>query len=173
MNKKKILLAIGTVLTCTTLLAGCSGGRGEETQFQRQVLNQSNDSVGMPNIKNFFEKKVLKEVYELRDQSDLVCYAYSQNMNGKFIYLGQCIGYGIPYSTQYTCPQEYCGNGSTLPQADPNALYSPEGGVDATWLILINEAGEREIVYSEQQIMVTQSKLPKRLLESWSIPNNY
>lgn len=173
MNKKKILLAIGTVLTCTTLLAGCSDGKGEETQFQRQVLNQSNDSVGMPNIKNFFEKKVLKEVYELRDQSDLVCYAYSQNMNGKFIYLGQCIGYGIPYSTQYTCPQEYYGNGSTLPQADPNALYSPEGGVDATWLILINEAGEREIVYSEQQIMVTQSKLPKRLLESWSIPNNY
>lgn len=171
MNKKKILLAIGTVLTCTTLLAGCSG-RGEETQFQRQVLNQSNDSVGMPNIKNFFEKKVLKEVYELRDQSDLVCYAYSQNMNGKFVYLGQCIGYGIPYSTQYTCPQEFYSS-VTLPQADPNALYSPEGGVDATWLILINEAGEREIVYSEQQIMVTQSKLPKRLLESWSIPNNY
>jgi hypothetical protein len=137
------------------------------------ILNQMNNEIGMPNIKEFYEKKMAKEIYELRDNSKLVTYAYTQSMNGKFIYLGKAMGFGLPYGTQYTNPQKVEYSSLALPQADPNGLYMPDSAT-ATWLMMINEEnGKREIMYCEPNTVVTQSKLPKRLVEGWSLPNNY
>lgn len=163
-------------------LVGCSGTEsvsGSEKEMnkqQSQILEESNRQIGMPNIKNHFEKKMAKDIWELRDNPDLTTYAYTQNMDGKFVYLGRCIGYGLPYTTQFTSPEkakeDQWGN-YTLPQADPNGLYSSET-TNATWLMLINEeTNEREIIYSEPSIIVTQAKLPKRLVAEWSLPVNY
>jgi hypothetical protein len=137
-------------------------------------MNEINNQVGMPNIKEFYEKKMAKEIFELRDNSKLITYAYSQSIDGKFIFIGQCIGFGLPYSTQYTNPEKYMGySGIILPQADPNGLFTPTG-LSATWLMYINpDTGEKEIIYTEPQIVVTQSKLPKRLCAEWSLPENY
>jgi hypothetical protein len=33
--------------------------------------------------------------------------------------------------------------------------------------------GEQSIVYAEPNMVVTQTKLPKRLVEEWSLPSNY
>ena len=71
----------------------------------------------MPAIKNFRERKILKDILELRDQEGLVTYSYLENMvpqiqpgrtalGGKLTYFGETIGYGIPYATQYTNPQK-------------------------------------------------------------------
>lgn len=184
---KKALIGI---LVAGTLLGtvGCSevsdtiGSEKEINNQQKQLLEESNRQVGMPNIENNFEKKMAKDIWELRDNPDLTTYAYTQNMDGKYVYLGRCVGYGLPYTTQYTNPQSFVDGdfdlgegygGVVLPQADPNGLYSSET-TNATWLILINEdTNEREIIYSEPSIVVTQSKLPKRLVESWSLPSNY
>ena len=57
-----------------------------------------------------------KDIIELCDQDGLVTYTYLENMNpvivhgntslgGKLTFLGQTIGYGIPYATQFTSPQ--------------------------------------------------------------------
>ena len=119
------------------------------------------------------EKKQAKEILELRDNSDLVCYAYTKcEGTGKYVYLGRCMGYGLPYSTQYTAPEASVhqhGTLVTLPQADPNGLYLPEG-LSATWLYLINEA---QVTYAEPEIIVSQGKLPARICEEWSLPENY
>ena len=77
----------------------------KELQKQTEIaMQESNRQVGMPAIINFQEKKNLKWIYELCDQEDLVCYAYLFNeMQGTIgQYLGECIGYGIPYSTQFS-----------------------------------------------------------------------
>lgn len=184
---KKILVGILLVGTLVSTV-GCGSVEGEVgtekdlNNQQKQVLEESNRQAGMPNIKNFFEKKMAKDIWELRDNPDLTTYAYMQNMNGKFVYLGRCVGYGLPYTTQYTNPQKMgtvdggeagAENPYTIPQADPNGLYSSET-TNATWLMLINEdTNEREMMYSEPSMVVTQSKLPKRLVESWSLPSNY
>ena len=140
-------------------------------------MKQANDAVGQPDITNFYEKKLAKEIFELRDDSSLICYAYTKvEGTGKYVYLGRCMGYGLPYSTQYTASEGIVirnGNSYVLPQADPNGLYMPEG-MSATWLYLIDEnTGEPQITYAEPEIVVSQGKLPARICESWSLPEDY
>lgn len=173
---KKFFIALLGVLMVCVVLCGCEAEsvNDKEESYQNQLMQKAADEVGMPDITEFYEKKLAKEILELRDDSDLVCYAYTQSeMSGKYVYLGRSMGYGLPYSTQYTNPYVYYLNGATLPQADPNGLYSPDG-LSATWLWLIDEkTGEPNISYIEQEIFVCQSKLPTRLCEEWSLPENY
>lgn len=191
---KKILL-IMLVLSLSLGFVGCGtnnvpaaiDAEQQQAQETKRLLNEVNNQIGLPNITNFYEKKMAKEIFELRDDSKLITYAYMQNLEGKFVYLGQCVGFGLPYSVQYTNPEKIektriytRGAGAvaeeevnTVPQADPNGLYMPDG-LNATWLMYINpETGKREVIYTEPSIVVTQSKLPRRLLAEWSIPENY
>ena len=185
---KKLILVITTMLF-VFILAGCETSVTNVPEVDKKqsaqtdvMMREMNSQVGMPDIKEFYEKKMAKEIFELRDNSKLITYAYSQSLNGKFVYLGECVGFGLPYSTQYTNPErvEFADGGQysalnpyNLPQADPNGLFTPTG-LSATWLMLINpDTGKREIAYVEPTITVTQSKLPKRLVESWSLTKDY
>lgn len=186
--KKKIIALIVCLSIVSVCFVGCTQNNStakEESSYQTQLMQQAGSEVGMPNITEFYEKKLAKEIFELRDDSSLVCYAYTKSdMTGKYVFLGRCMGYGLPYSTQYTCPETpYWGDysysqdglyrGYSIPQADPNGLYSPDG-LSATWLWLIDETtGEANIIYAEPEIIVSQSKMPARLCEEWSLPNNY
>jgi hypothetical protein len=126
----------------------------------------------MPAIQNFRERKLLKEIYELRDQTGLVTYAYHFSaFKGKWVYIGQTIGYPIPYSTQYTNPQKTVAAGwrsdepgrttwLSIPQADPNCLYSPPSS-DATWCLMKNPEGDGvKPVYLEEKVECFPFKLP-------------
>ncbi len=135
----------------------------EMSREQEQLVSEANRQLGMPAITNFQERKLAKMIFELRDREDLVCYAYIVNhMTGKLVFLGKCIGYGLPYSTQYTNPQVIvAGNNCSigLPQADPNGLFMPEGS-SATWLMMIDpETNEPRPVYLEPEIIVSPFKL--------------
>jgi hypothetical protein len=173
---KRALLVL-MVLVMVLSLSACTGDSNSELATRtEEVMSQANAMIGMPNVVNFTEKIILKDIYELCDDADLITYAYTQNMNGKYVYIGQCIGFGVPYSAQFSNPEvyEYHGNGSvTLPQAEPNGIFKPDG-LSATWLIVINpETGKREVEYWEPTIIVKQSKLPKRVCEDWSLPSDY
>ena len=175
---KKTLAILMVVVAL--FVVGCSDvqdANERQRQATKQLMNEAENQIGMPNIKNFFERKMLRDVLELRDQSDLVTYAYTQNLDGRFVYIGRCIGFGIPYSTQYTNPEVITwtkgSHSHTLPQADPNGLFAATG-MSATWLMIINEeTGKKQIMYAEPNIIVTQSKLPRRLVAPWSLPANY
>lgn len=173
--KKFILLAFAIVMMFG--LSGCEEGSStEEKMYQEELLQKANDEVGMPNITEFTEKKMAKMIWEMRDDADLVTYSYITNMDGKFVYLGQSVGYGLPYSTQYTAPEKLAGrynDSSVIPQADPNGLYSGDG-LSSTWIMLTDEeTGEVAPAYVEQQLFVSITKLPRRLCEESSLPENY
>ena len=153
------------VLTCG--LCGCldEGEPEADRQIQKQQEEAMREAVaqtGLPAIRNFQEKKMLKMLYELRDQEDLVCYAYLVNqLNGEVgQFLGKCIGYGLPASTQYSNPEKevfrHCQGGyGTLPQAEPNGLFMPEG-LSATWLMMVDpKTGAPRPVYVEPLIIVS------------------
>ena len=140
-----------------------------DMQLQEQTetsMQEANRQVGMPAIVNFQEKKIMKTIYELRDQEDYICYAYLFNAFtgevGQF--LGKCIGYGLPYSTQFSNPERFgtveggeygAVNPYTMPQPEPNGLFMPEG-LSATWLLLIDpETNEPRPVYVEPEIIVS------------------
>ena len=137
----------------------------ETAEKQEVMMQEANRELGLPAITNFQEKKIAKMIMEQRDREDLICYAYIvSQMNGKLIYLGKCLGYGLPYSTQYTNPMKTIhtsidGLCEQLPQSDPNGLFMPEG-LSATWLMMLDpDTNEPRPVYLEPEIIVSPFKL--------------
>lgn len=166
---KQIIL----VIIAMFIFVGCelfdSSSDNTVQKAQEQVMREANAQTGLPAIRNFQEKKMLKMLYELRDQENLVCHAYLMNeFSGRVgQYLGECIGYGLPASTQYSNPEKYMDdpNGTynagsiIIPQAEPNGLFMPEG-LSATWLMMIDpETGNARPVYIEPAILVSPFKL--------------
>lgn len=129
-------------------------------------MSEATKEVGMPAIVNFQERKLMKMIYELRDRTDLVTYAYLYNdFNGKFVFLGKAIGYGLPYSTQYTNPEKFAqawqgAPVELVPQADPNGLFLPDNA-EGTWVMLLNpKTGEPTPTYVEPRVLISQFPLP-------------
>jgi hypothetical protein len=139
----------------------------KERDQQEQILAEGNRQVGMPNIVHFREKKELKTILEMRDDANLICYCYCfSDYNGKYIFIGKCIGYPLPYATQFTNPQKpiYRNGVSTISQADPNGLFSPSSA-EATWILLIDEkTGNTSPFYCEPKVAVFTQPLPDRIV---------
>ncbi len=142
---------------------------------QEILLKEGTAQVGMPAIKNFRERKLLKEILELRDQMSLNTYTYLwSEVQGKKIFLCNSIGYGIPYATQFTNPQKLerqtisWGNGNgtqgyvnVMPQSDPNGLFSPSSA-DGTWVMCKDPKGpDVKPIFIEPKIIVSPFELPE------------
>jgi hypothetical protein len=155
---KRILAAVGLAI----MLAGCDGYAGSsddiQNQHQEQMNRQAIEVVGMPAITHFWEKKLLKDVMELRDKG-LPTITYLPDLNGHVHKVCDSFGYGIPYSTQYTNPVKQIDNGyhdsPTIAQADPNGLYSP-ASADGTWVLCLNPSTKKaSVLYLEPRIIVS------------------
>jgi len=129
-----------------------------ERRKQEELSLQAVQQVGMPSIVNFAEKRMMKDILEIRDQ-DVATTTYIVGMNGELHKLCNSVGYGLPYATQYTNPQamqnDEVGHWSLLPQADPNGLYSP-ASADGTWVQCVDpKSGKARVVYIEPRIIVS------------------
>ena len=166
---KKMIYVFGIVSSMILLMSNSSC----ETQpnsneilavKQEQMMQEANTQTGMPAIKNFQERKLMKMILELRDQENLICYAYIvSELTGKPVFLGKCIGYGLPYATQFTNPMKverlYQGGYEILPQADPNGLFMP-ASAEGTWIMLIDpNTNEPHPVYCEPRVLISPFKL--------------
>ena len=177
MKKKVITVGIIGVLMAS-MLVGC--GETKENQYTKDLMGNAYDAVGFPDVSNYFERQQLKEIYELRDDPKLICYWYTKNdMTGKWIYQGECIGYGIPYTTSMTASESLQKIETTagyewevVPLAEPNGLYASPS-TSATWILTTDKDGNITPTYVESEITVSQSKLDTKLCEDWSIPENY
>lgn len=167
-------LVLGICLAGLVMLAGCDDmplpqtANQKEAKQQEGIQQEAIREAGMPAIHNFFEKKLLKQIFELRDQSHFNTYAYTYNeMTGKPVFFCNSIGYGIPYATQYTSPMrlatsmesQMAGN-VTLPQPDPNGLYSP-ADAEGTWIVCQDPANPASVapIYVEPRLIVSPFKL--------------
>lgn len=146
-----------SVLAASFAVVGCTVPQSSDTiqnQQTEQLAKAAAREVPVPAITNFSEKRLLKDIYEMRDDPKLRTYAYVQGLDGTFRCLGRAIGYGIPYSTQFVNPERYKANGATLPQPEPNGIFIPEG-MSATWLQLVGPDGKPNVVYLEPTITVS------------------
>lgn len=158
------------IVFCGMLLMSASDCESKPTADQQQTkqtekaLSEAQSQIGMPAIINYQERKLFKQILELRDQEQLITYCYLMNeMNGKIgQFVGKGIGYGIPAATQFTNPEKVARHSSagyaTLPQADPNGLFMPTS-TSATWYMLLDEKGKPHPVYIEPLIIVSPIKL--------------
>ena len=152
---------------------GCGESKtaqADRTQREQQgaLLQEATAQTGMPAIKNFRERKLLKDILELRDQDGLVTYTYTfSEMTGKYTFFCDSIGYGIPYATQYTNPERpaaFSGSAGTyaLPNADPNGLFSPSNA-EGTWVMCKNPDGKDvRPIYLEPRVIVSPFRLAER-----------
>lgn len=162
MKKTFFIILTIIVVFISTSTSSCDDKSSNTVLAQKQeaIMQEANRQVGMPNIVNFTQRKQLKMIQELCDQENLICYAYIvPELTGKPVFLGKCIGFGIPFSTQYTNPEAYVrvysGNYVTLPQADPNGLFMP-ASAEGTWLMLIDpKTNETHPVYIEPRVLVS------------------
>lgn len=173
-HPSRLLGALILAVSIVTTIVGCGSApaspQASDVVQRRQnekLLQEATAQTGMPAITNFRERKMLKEIIELRDQTGLATYTYVVNeMQGKLMFLGESIGYGIPAATQYTNPQKdlwqsnsYGLGGITVPQADPNGLFSPDSA-EGTWVLLKDPNGSKvKPVYVETRIIVSPFKL--------------
>ena len=155
-----ILVLIG-VVAGLSMLSGCNNTPTSteiERQRQEQLSMQAVQSVGMPAITHFAEKRIFKDLLELRDNSPAT-YTYIVSMNNEFKLLCNSVGFGLPYATQYTNPSmtqhPYNNIYVTLPQADPNGLYSP-ASAEGTWVFCIDPKSQKPTpFYVEPRVIVS------------------
>jgi hypothetical protein len=155
---KKIIIGISACLSLTACDDQPSADRMQREQ-QEQLSMQGVMSVGMPAITNFAEKRMMKDILEMRDKMQPT-YTYLAGEQQGVIGEKVCdsLGYGLSGATQYTNPQKiadhYQGGFAILPQADPNGLFSP-ASTEGTW-IMCKVPGSDKIApqYIEPRIIV-------------------
>jgi len=152
--KYTLILAILSVAA----LSACNETSTEIQQRQQeQVSLQGAQSVGMPAITNFAEKRMMKDIIEMRDQS-VATITYIVGMNNEYKKLCNSVGFGLPYATQYTNPmrsQQY----GPIPQADPNGLFSPSSA-EGTWILCVNPETKKAVpIYVEPRVIISQFEL--------------
>ncbi len=153
------------------MLAACSSEPKPDSAAQRQTkatrtsMDAADREIGMPRIKNFAQRKLLKNAYEDMDQTTLV-YVYAQALDGKFVCLGQAVGYGVSLGTQFTAPwvNEYPGMSERgigqVAQPEPNGLYMPDSGAATIVNLVDPETGVARTAIAEPNIVTTPNKLP-------------
>ena len=151
-----------SALAAVALLSACDGPSPTSTQIERkkqeEMSLQAVTQVGMPAIVNFAEKRMMKDIMELRDRMEPTI-TYVTDMNGRLHKRCNSVGYGLPYATQYTNPMRVGGDGThgyvTLPQADPNGLYSP-ASAEGTWVLCVDHKdGKAKPIYVEPRVIVS------------------
>lgn len=186
----KKYLIYGLLFLLLLVPIGCAENvKNNADAVQRKATDRSlaeaERRINMPNIVNFQQRKLMKWIYELCDREELICYVYTKNeMTGKYVFLYKCLGFGIPFSAQYTNPEKivegdkyfgvdlpgYLNNLEKLPQADPNGLFMPTSS-SATWIIAIEPGTNApRIIYGEPELMVSSFPFRKSLLEN---PEDY
>ncbi len=168
----KIIAMLATAIVALTLTA-CDGsvssgprsGAAEESHQTEITQAQLANTVGMPAITHGTEKRLMKWLYELRDNPKLTTYTYVMDMYGRFhkICPTTSVGYGIPFSAQYTAPSvdkmqtsAYKNAAVTITkmQPEPNGLYMPTSS-DATWVLCLAADGKTiEPSYIEHRVLV-------------------
>ena len=165
------LLVFGAAMAALTLAACQPYQQAESTTEDRQQaqtnaqINEADRQTGFPAVTHYQERKDLKQIYEDRDAA-LTTFVYTQDINGRFICMGHAIGYGVPYGTQMTNPQKLAWANwehtspsyyltGTLPQAEPNGLYSP-ASAEGTWVRMVDPSTKKaQTVYVEPRITVS------------------
>ncbi len=180
-------LALFTLVACQNI------AESNDSKIARQQEKQQEEAsaqVPPPSIVNWNEKRFLKLVQEKRDQVNLSTWTYTKNMDGKYTFVCESIGYGIPYDTRsnnpehyefvstrtgptsncaYTTPDGGCVHGEfhLMPQPEPNGLHIPSSA-KGTWNLCKNpENGKPEVTYQEEDVAVFTYRLPEGMVEGF------
>ena len=168
---KKFFAAILAIAIATPALAGWfdppkKSSDAQMAQKAESQMKQIDQMVGFPSVVNGFEKRMVRMLYELRDDPNYRTTTYIVTMTGKYIKVCDSLGYGINASIQFSNPEKVVASSTfsdgtwfSTPQAEPNGLFMPEG-LAATYVMCLVPGGdpknpEIKAVYLEPEIVVS------------------
>lgn len=108
--RKLTLVLLGSAAMC---LSACGYSKpqqsadAERAQQQEQQLEEAQKQVPAPVIRNWNELRMFTATMERRDQVDLPTWTYTKNLDGKYTFICESLGYGIPYNTRANNPVHY------------------------------------------------------------------
>ncbi len=171
---KRFSIAVAVAVGILTL-AACSPARtsnDKQRDQESRITSEAASEVGMPNVTHFREMRLLKFIYEMRDQDNLSTWTYLFNQfTGKYVLMCPSIGFPIPYATQFSAPESMqtynvpnAGGVRSygverLPQAEPNGLNMP-ASAEGTWVVCIGPNNKPAVTYSEPRVTTFLYKLP-------------
>lgn len=194
-RKMMLMFACAGIL----VIAGCGtavqSNDSKIAQQQEQNLAEGDAQVPVSSIVNWNEKRMAKLIQEKRDQVNLATWTYTKNMDGKYTFVCESIGYGLPYNTRMNNPQHYeflttrtgvnsmgsggggyytDGNGNyvwgehaIIAQPEPNGLFIPDSA-KGTWNLCKDpKTGKPDVTYQEEDIAVFPYKLPDVMVEGY------
>lgn len=103
---KQLLLAL---VVCTFIFLGLfAGSCDSQTTASTNNATTAGQKWGTsPNITNYYEYEQMIQIYEARDNPKLVLNAYLyDSMTNSLACLGKVKGFGIPYGTEMSPPQQ-------------------------------------------------------------------
>jgi len=161
MNKlleKKISLRLLIVpLLLLVAIAFMADACSNQTTNSNNSAQNATNKWGYVNLTNYYEYEQMKEIYQERDNTKLVLNAYLfSQVTGKLTCLGEVKGFGIPYGTQISPPND--PSQGSVPE--PNGLY-PSSSTNADWVQLIDpKTGQVSIAFVEPDLVITSQSLP-------------
>jgi hypothetical protein len=135
MMKLAAMVVVANVIVWCLFVYNRSSDQLQHDQ-QEALLRSANAATGMPAIVNFEERKMLKRILEIRDQV-INTTTYIVDTNGHPHKICDSIGYGFPYSTQFTNPSQNPAKNVVIAQAEPNGLFSPQES-EGTWISCVD-----------------------------------
>jgi len=180
---RKFIIAVALM----SLLSACGDWQTSDPAAMRQgkatrgTMNAGDRKVGYPAVTNYSQRQVLKDAYEDMDKTVLT-YVYAQGLDGKFICIGQAVGYSISMGTQFTAPEfpQYLRFGPDdmtadgtymMAQPDPDGLYHPSSGSASVIKMIDPETGEASTSMSEPNLFTSPYRLPATVV-SVACPND-
>lgn len=156
-------LALVVVLV---LLAGCSSSMSAQYNESLQ-LSQGTSSIvqnqPVPNLGGYsLERDLLSQLILLRNEK-LSTYTYMFQF-GTLVEICPSMGYPFPYATQLTAPEVYYTQGATIPQAEPNSLYSPSSAA-ASWVMCVRNGQLIPEYYEDNVFAIPYRIKADRVLE--------
>lgn len=161
----KVLRGLALSIVMSLTLVACTSSPPTVTEVEAKKTAQStNDaalSVGFPSTPFKLTKKTLRLIYEQQDRGFDTYVTYRLPLTGDVRLICKGYSFPVPYSTQYTRPEEMEWRGNIIgwvqmPQAEPDAVYKATSHSGTYYLCngikgLILEYEERNIGTTTQK----------------------
>mgnify|MGYP001607788218 CR=1 FL=1 len=135
------------------VVVGCGGAQSVETE--RKIVDRQQDIYNrvqpMPLFDYSQDRNTLIQVYNAKNEARQT-WAVDTALDGTPIWSCPSYGFPIPVTTQLTNPEQQIGTGVTVPQAEPNGLYT--GQTTATYVLCIRPNGDVVPIYAEQDVLL-------------------
>lgn len=151
------------LIVSALLLSACAEQTIADEKYK--VLDQQKvyaENQPVPFFDWSLERDVLIQLYSMRNDA-LSTYTVVVSSFGNLLWECPSIGYPIPADTQLTNPEFYYSSGGTLPQAEPNGLYSSKNTV-GTWVMCVLDDGTVYPIYTEMN--ANTFPFPVKLLDN-------